>query len=249
MKHILAFLILLSSTVLADSTLTPDTRISSHVLGYDIQYRVYLPDGYDDMETLPVLYVTDGHSYIRQGRMPRILNRLISAERIKPVVAIFVDPRDPDDLEVNRRNQQFFCNADYLKFFSDELIPKIEQTYDVASDREHRAILGVSFGGLNSACFGLMGFDTFSGIGMHSPANHPVPELIPAYRETSPLPLKIFLSTGEPNDNTVANRKFRNVLREKGYPLKYIEVPKDHSWDNWKSLIDDVLLYFYAPMD
>jgi enterochelin esterase-like enzyme len=61
--------------------------------------------------------------------------------------------------------------------------------------------------------------------------------------------LKIFLSTGEPYDNTRANRSFRNLLRDKGYPLKYREVPFGHNWDNWKPLIDDVLLYFYAPMD
>ena len=97
-----------------------------------------------------------------------------------------------------------------------------------------------------------MGHETFFGIGMHSPANHPVPGLVPGlvpgYSKERTLPLKIFLSTGEPNDNTWANRKFRGVLREKGYPLKYIEVPEGHNWGNWKLLIDDVLLYFFPSM-
>jgi len=38
----------------------------------------------------------------------------------------------------------------------------------------------------------------------------------------------------------------RKLLREKGYPLKYVEVPYGH---NWKPLIDDVLLYFYGSMN
>ena len=63
------------------------------------------------------------------------------------------------------------------------------------------------------------------------------------------LPLKIFLSTGSPNDNTKANRRFRTVLEEKGYPLKYIETQQGHNWDNWRPLIDDVLLYFYGTRD
>jgi enterochelin esterase-like enzyme len=45
------------------------------------------------------------------------------------------------------------------------------------------------------------------------------------------------------------NRRFRNVLRDKGYPLKYIEVAKGHDWDNWKPLMDDVLRYFHAPTE
>jgi hypothetical protein len=50
MKKIPAFVLLLSGTAFADSTLTSDIRISSEVLGYDIQYRVYLPDGYESMD-------------------------------------------------------------------------------------------------------------------------------------------------------------------------------------------------------
>jgi enterochelin esterase-like enzyme len=45
--------------------------------------------------------------------------------------------------------------------------------------------------------------------------------------------------------STRANRKFRTVLRDKGYPLKYKEVRQGHNWRNWKPLLDDVLLYFY----
>ena len=50
MKMIPVFVLLLSGTAFADSTLTSDIRISSEVLGYDIQYRVYLPDGYESMD-------------------------------------------------------------------------------------------------------------------------------------------------------------------------------------------------------
>ena len=249
MKRILVIAMLISGAAIADSILTPGLRIASDALGYDLQYRVYLPDGYESKVYLPVLFITGGQSYIENGRVPVVLDRLIEAGRIEPLITVIVDPRDPDNLRNNRRNQQFMCNADYLKFFSEELIPTIEHVYPAAPDRAHRTILNLSFGGLNAACFGLMGHEIFSGIGMHSPANHPVPEMLTGY-ETSPvLPLKMFLSTGEPSDNTRANRSFRRMLREKGYPLKYIEVPCGHNWDNWKPLIDDVLLYFYGSMN
>ena len=237
---------LLSGTAGADGTLTDDIRIASTVLGYDLQYRVYLPDGYGSGDAYPVIFLTDGHNYIRRGRMPGILDRLIGDGEIEPVVAVFVDPRDPDDPRTNRRTTQFLCNADYLAFFVDELIPAVERGYRVATNREARTIMGVSFGGTNAACFGVLGFGAFAGIAMQSPANHPLPNLLPTYRQMPTLPLRIFLSTGVPDDNTRDNRALRAVLQDKGYEMHYVEVRQGHNWDNWRGLIDDALVYFYG---
>lgn len=247
MKLLTVFLVVFSVAAQADGVLSPDTRISSEVLGYDLQYRVYVPEGIGHSDSLPVLYVTDGPGYISQGRMPQVLDGLIDDADIEPVVVVFVDARDPDRSSVNRRNSQFLCNRDYLAFYETELIPQIEQDFSVGTSRKHRGILGLSFGGTNAACFGLLGSESFSNVGMHSPANHPVRELLPAYEDSPRLPLRMFLSTGKPNDNTEANRRFRRVLEGKGYDLMYIEVRAGHNWDNWRPLVDDVLLYFYAP--
>ncbi|MFT6437799.1 MAG: enterochelin esterase-like enzyme [Candidatus Azotimanducaceae bacterium] len=230
----------------ASGILTDDIRITSEVLGYDLQYRVNVPSDLAGKKDLPVLFVTDGQSYIKNGKLPRQLNKLIKADRIEPVVTVFVDARDPDDLSNNRRNAQFMCNKRYLEFFRRELIPEIESKYPISRQASGRTILGVSFGGLNAACFGLMGSDLFSGVGMHSPATHPIASLIPAFKKLDKLPLKIFLTTGAPNDNTSSNRKFRSILRNKGYELKYLEVRAGHDWNNWRPLMDDALLYFYG---
>ena len=246
MTRIITLLLIVSGAAFADGTLTPDTRISSDVLGYDLQYRVYAPEGVESARDLPVLFITDGPGYIRNGKMPRVLDRLIESRKIDPVVAVFVDARDPDNLKRNRRNSQFLCNRDYLNFYIEELIPSIERSWPVGRTRDHRGTLGLSFGATNAACFGLMGYETFSDIGMHSPANHPVEGLLPSYQKMPLLPLRMFLSTGRPNDNTTANRRFHRVLEEKGYTVKYIETNEGHNWDNWRPLVDDVLLYFYA---
>jgi len=246
MKKITTVLLLISTAAFADGLLTSDIRISSELLGYDLQYRVYIPEGADSADDLPVLFVTDGPGYIRQGRMPRVLDRMIESGKMEPIVAVFVDARDPDNLRKNRRNSQFLCNKDYLSFYESELIPHIEQTYPVGRNRDYRGILGLSFGGTNAACFGLLGYKTFSAVGMHSPANYPVKALLPTYEKVPMLSLRIFLSTGTLNDNTQANRKFRNVLKDKGYDLKYLEVREGHNWDNWRPLVDDVLSHFYG---
>ncbi len=246
MKALAGFLLLVVSPALAAGTLSDNIRISSDILGYDLQYRVYVPESLPPDGGFPVLFVTDGPMYLGQGRFVKTLDRLLKRDRIEPVIVVFVDTIDPDDPGINRRNEQFFCNTDYLRFYVYEFIPAIEDSLPVRKSREARSILGVSFGGLNAACFGLLGYDAFHGIGMHSPANHPVEDLLPSYEAAPTLPLKIFLSTGAPNDNTKANRAFRALLKSKGYEMKYKQTDAGHDWSNWRPLIDDVLVYFYG---
>lgn len=246
MASILSVLLLFAGAVQADGTLSTDIRISSKILGYDLQYRVYLPEAYDQTLHYPVMFLSDGQNYLAKGKLDSVLDHLISSQQINPVVAVFLDPRDPDDLETNRRQQQFLCNVDFLKFYVDELIPTIEKNYEVINTREGRTIAGVSFGGTNGACFGLFGYEYFSGIAMQSPANHPIPRMLPTWAEVPKMPLKLFLSTGTPDDNTEDNRAFHAVLREKGYDMKYIEVDEGHNWDNWRLLLDDILIYYYG---
>jgi len=221
-------------------------RIESKILGYDLYYRVYVPEAASADDQLPTLYVTDGHSYIKNGKFPELLDKEISAGRVQPLIVVFVDSRNPDKLSENRRNQQFFCKKDYAGFFTQELVTEIDASYPTSANRRSRVILGLSFGGFNSGCFGLLATETFSGIAMQSPANGPmVDELTKLYRHSDKLPLKIFLSVGTIRDNTVAGRKFKNTLQAKNYDLTYKEVKKTHNWRNWRPLLDDVLLAFF----
>ena len=250
MDRFLVFLVatLLIATVPAlaqSASLSTNQRIESSALGYALQYRVYAPTGVENLKNLPVLYITDGQWYISRGKMVKLLNREIKKGTIKPVVVVFVDNRDPDNLRNNRRNSQFFCNANYAKFFARELVPAITQDYPVSFNRDDRVILGLSFGGLNSACFGLMAHPTFGGVAMQSPAMHPVPKLLELYENEERRPIKIFFSIGSRNDNTAAGRRFKSVLEKKGYEMLYKEVPFSHNWDNWGPLLDDILVYFF----
>ena len=61
----------------AAGTLGDNQIFDSESLGYRLQYRVYLPEGIEGFDSLPVLYVTDGQWYINQGGLPEILDRTI----------------------------------------------------------------------------------------------------------------------------------------------------------------------------
>ncbi|MFT7470244.1 MAG: enterochelin esterase-like enzyme [Kiritimatiellia bacterium] len=246
--RLIIFLVLVgvSNTVSADGKLSEDIRISSDSLGYDLQYRVYEPEDVRRNSELPTLYITDGQWYISRGELPALLDKEIAAGNIEPVLVVFVDSRNPDNLQQNRRNQQFFCNPRYVDFFTEELLPAIDKEYATSAVRDDRVILGLSFGGRNSACFGLMAHDSFAGIAMQSPANSEmVDELRFQYMAQEKLPLKFFMSVGTVNDNTQAGRQFMEMLKFQEYDLTYREVNEGHDWDNWGPLLDDVLYTFF----
>lgn len=226
-------------------TLSDNKVISSTVLGYDLQYRVYTPPNYDKLSDLPVIYLTDGQWYIESGRMHDQIDDLIAAGKIKPIVAVFVDNRDPHNLTDNRRNKQFLGNDSYVDFYRDELVPHIQKTFSVSKSQIDRGIMGLSFGGLNATYFGAKASDTFHMLGIQSPALHPVEDIHNLYLNQEKLPLKIFLTTGSSNDTEVHARKLKSTLETKQYIFKYIEVDEGHNWNNWKPLIDDALIYFF----
>lgn len=229
-----------------EGTLTGNQIITSEVLGYDLQYRVYTPPGYDEQSDLPVIYLTDGQWYLQDGRMHEEIDNLIMEGKIKPIVAVFVDNRDPHNLKDNRRNKQFLGYDNYVDFYREELVPQIEKAYKVSTRQSDRGIMGLSFGGLNATYFGAKGSDVFHLLGIQSPALHPVPEIYRYYEMRTRLPVKIFLSTGSSNDTEVHARRLKESLELKKYEFKYIEVDEGHNWKNWRPLIDDALIYFFG---
>ncbi len=246
LKFSLLGLLTVGNTVFAAGTLGENQIISSKFMGYDLQYRVYLPEAYETLENLPVIYVTDGQWYISEGDMHLKIDKEIADGNIEPVIAVFVDNRDPHNLRDNRRNSEFICNKNYARFYEQELVPKIAADYKTRNNRESRVILGLSFGGLNSACFGFYAYRSFAGIAMQSPALHPVKNLFEMYEQFGKLPIRIFLSTGTIRDNTNANRRWHRHLKKLGYEVTYREVRESHNWKNWRPLMDDVLKTFFA---
>ncbi|PHZ83635.1 alpha/beta hydrolase [Paremcibacter congregatus] len=251
LRALMSYLLISCLTVpsgFAKSSLTDNIRISSKNLGYDLQYRVYLPDGMTPSHKLPTIYITDGQWYLIQGKFNEVLDREIAAGAIGPVIAIFIDNRNPDDLSEIRRNREFFCKKEYVEFYTKELVPEIDAQYPTQPDRTERVIMGVSFGGINAACFGLMAYPIFEGIAMQSPANDKhVGLMTTLYKEEEKRPLKIFMSVGTLNDNTAAGRRFKRTLVAKGYDVTYKETRQGHNWKNWRPLFDDLLRTFFGP--
>lgn len=218
-------------------------RIHSKVLGYDVQYWIYVPK--NAVKPLPELYVTDGQNYLGFGKMAKVLDDEIEDGNIVPIAVIFVDSRDPDYPDETRRGSQFMCNVDYAKFFIGELMPNVSARWTGAGSSTRRGLMGVSAGGINSACFGMMMPGVFQVLIMQSPADAEHLAVINnLYREKPPHSSAFFISDGGAEDNAAAVGRFVQTLQDKGYAVRHISNDEGANWDAWSELIDKSLRAF-----
>jgi enterochelin esterase-like enzyme len=157
-------------------------QYDSKALGKKRQMNVYTPPGYSADKKYPVLYLLHGmnedcRQWTEWCQADNVIDNLIADGKIKPMIMVF--PNCDAKLTVdNTSKENRSGNADgydgYRKPFEDDLIkdiiPYIESHYSVLSDREHRAIAGLSMGGGQSLNIGLYNIGTFAYVGGFSSA-------------------------------------------------------------------------------
>jgi enterochelin esterase-like enzyme len=225
-----------------------DLLLNSKSLGYQITYSIYIPNGYKPGTPTPVVYVTDGYEYMheRLGNMITILDNMIHLGKIKPVIAVFIDHREPVNRSNNRRMTELAMNKNYLNFLTDELMPIIEKNYTISPEPSQRAVIGTSTGGLSAAYFAFSKPDQFGLAGIQSPAFWFKPEIYTLCDNPDHPPVKTFMTTGAINDAKEGALKMKAILERNTCAYEYREVNQGHSWGNWRDLIDDMLVYFFA---
>lgn len=230
-------------------TVKRDILLTSKVLGYQITYSVYLPHTFDMAKKYPVVYVTDGYEYMhdKMGNMITVLDNMIFLGRMAPVIAVFVDQREPANRANNRKMQELTMNATYLDFYMNELVPVVEQTYPVSSDSKDHAILGNGMGGLTAAYFAFSDKGTFGMAGIQSPSFWLKPDIYKYCDSPTNPPVKIYMTTGEIHDSEEAAQRMKQILDKNTCTYQYSETPQGGSWGNWRDTIDDILAYFFPP--
>jgi len=228
-------------------TLEKDILFNSKTLGYQVTYSMYYPTNYNQETMYPVLYVTDGYEYLhdRMGNMKVILDNLIADGKIKPLLVIFIDHREPVNRSNNRRMMELAMNNHYLNFIADEFIPAIENQHNVSKAREDRGIMGSSMGGLTAAYFAFSRPEVFGLAGIQSPAFWFKPAIYTLCDNPENPPVKIYMTTGTIKDAEEGARKMKTILEKNTCTYQYTETNQGHSWGNFRDTIDEILLYFF----
>ncbi|MCK4716257.1 MAG: hypothetical protein KAT54_05580, partial [Candidatus Marinimicrobia bacterium] len=223
-------------------------------LGYFCQYRVYTPANYNTLTNLPTIYVTDGQNYLddSMGKMVIVLDNLIADEIIEPVIAVFLDPRDPDNLSNDRRGSEYRNNINFANYVTQELIPDVDAAYKTNSSADARAIMGASYGGYNATYFCVKASEFFHIIGMNSPYLHPIGDYVidPDLQAANLDEMKLYLSYGifDADGEKYFNR-LKNIFDQKGKEFDYTIIGDGHTWQNWSRVLGDALEYLFAESE
>lgn len=148
----------------------------STTVGIKRKARVYTPPGMRQDVSYPVLYLLHGiggdeDEWALHGAPDVILDNLYADGDAVPMVVVLPNGRASRDVTardpIPRQSPAF---ALFEKDLLDDLIPFIEKTYPVKSERESRAIAGLSMGGGQALNFGLGNLPLFAWVGGFSPA-------------------------------------------------------------------------------
>ncbi len=141
---------------------------------------VYTPAEYDKNpdKRYPVLYLQHGMgenetSWANQGKLNFIMDNLIAEGKAKPMIVVM----DNGNIEVFKTNRgenpgqaRARFGGEFPKILVNEIIPHIDANYRTLTDRDNRAMAGLSWGGLLTFNTTLNNLDKFAYIGGFSGA-------------------------------------------------------------------------------
>lgn len=217
--------------------------------------KVYVPPGYNELLSYPVVYCQDGNDFFTMGRIATIANQLILEEGIDPFLIVGVS------VERSKRTSEYSPigsrNTAYKHFFTDELVPYIEERYPVRRDPASRVLAGDSLGGAVSLHLALDRPDLFQRVLALSGAFfQPTLDQLQSALSLSWLSLWMVVGTDElavethmgTFDFVQWNRAAKEVLKAKQANLSYREKPGNHVWGLWQKELPDGLRHFFpAP--
>jgi len=230
----------------------------SATLGNERRVWLYTPAGYDPTAgPYPLLVLFDGFAYTHTIPTPTILDNLIAAGRIPPLVAVM-----PDSVSRAARDAELTCNPLFTDVLADELLPWAGAHRSITTDPSLTIVAGSSYGGLASAYAAMRRPEVFGAVLSQSgsywwkPALDDEPEqLIREYEKAPRLPVRYYLDVGLLEDHSVrggpspvqSNRRMRDVLHSKGYDVHYAEYSGGHDTVCWQGTLADGLIALLGP--
>ena len=210
---------------------------------------VYTPAEYEKgKKKYPVLYLQHGMGedetgWSKQGRMQHIMDNLIASGEAVPMIVVMEsgDIKAPFGGGDNRQGRSEYGNSFY-KVMLNDLIPYIDSNFRTLTDRDHRAMAGLSWGGHQTFDVVLNNMDKFSYIGTFSGAifgldvNTAYDGIFTRADEFNKNIHYFFMMSGtEGMDKMFQTEKTVNDLKALGINAHYYEsTGTDHEWLTWR---------------
>ena len=228
----------------------------------DAGVAVYLPEGYGNSnEQYPVLYLLHGSGddetgWLTKGRAKAVLDSLITNGLCQPMIVVMPNGYLEQTGKHYPKEKRLWMESTFEENFS-QLIAWTEAHFHTLTDKQHRAIAGLSMGGFHTMHTTALLNQAFDYVGIfsalyvpptkqpHAERNLEISDLAlsdkPVYNQTEALlqlqfanPPKLYwIAVGKDDFLYQDNVVYRQYLDAKQYPYEYHESEGGHTWDNW----------------
>lgn len=228
---------------------------------------VYLPPNYDTQtrQRYPVLYLQHGGGedetgWIRQGHANFILDNLIAEGKCKPMIIVMAygyarragsaTPAltGPPTGSADRMKIMQEMTSAFADDVTQALIPFIDKTFRTRTDRDNRAMAGLSMGGFQTFQVTLNNLNLFSHIGGFSGAGlmfgdrsmDPKTDYNGVFADPAAFARRVHLlylgiGTAEPERMRAGIHRFHQSLLDAKIQHVFYESPgTDHEWQTWR---------------
>jgi len=230
-----------------------ELQLYSGVFAQQRSIPLYLPAGFKRRRRYPLLIAHDGMDYLHYSQMQTVLDNLIAAGVIAPLLVAFSQPED--------RLIEYTGDVRHARFLALELLPFLTELLPLRHSMHSRGLMGASLGAVASlhaawrypGRFGVLllqsGSFAASAVSLRKrgPVFDRVIEFMDAFRAAPGYPaLKLFLSCGLYESLIVENRAMDAFLRDVGLSVCYRESYDGHNWENWRDHMCDGLGWLFA---
>jgi enterochelin esterase family protein len=248
----------------------------SKAIGSTRYLRVYTPPDYETGKgRYPVLYLMHGgncceYSWMEQARANIILDNLIAEHKARPMIVVMAlgarsGPSEglepvPAQIEGFRPPAGRQTNYDPGNLFEKDLltgiIPFVDGRFRTIADADHRALSGLSQGGIQTVTIGLRHSDVFHWLAPMSAGaeNQGDDQFIEISRDVyeHPEPLKknlrlLYFVVGEEDVLREADKRLADRLQAQGVKLTFRAVPGMHEYKVWRQGLYDVAPLLFQP--
>lgn len=222
---------------------------------------IYTPPGYDRdaQKRYPVLYLQHGGGenetgWSNQGHANLIMDNLIAEGKAKSFIIVMdngswamTGPR-PADRSAGTWPPKGWADG-FTKTLLEDIIPMIDANYRTMADQQHRAMAGLSMGGMQTRVITLAHPEVFSHVGIFSGGSITTDDLAnaPVFKEKIKL---VFVSYGSrelenPRAGFGGNPKEnQDKLKEAGINTHFYVSPQTaHEWQSWRRSLHE-----FAPL-
>jgi enterochelin esterase-like enzyme len=229
-----------------------DGYFKSNIIGRRQHYFIYLPPCYDVDSNVryPVVYLLHGipmdeRHWLDEG-IVEAADKLFGTGELPPFILVMPHGDNYVYTDTSGGDKSF------EGVLVNELIPAIDGRFRTLADPEHRAIGGISRGGVWALEIAFLHPELFAAVGGHSPAlsvNRAAASYDPMMlAKSAPIDqLRIFLDAGDRDWTRAETQELSKVLTNRYMPHTYTVGKGDHDYPYWATQVESYLRFYGAP--